>query len=122
MVAMLIVTIAVLAGLAALTSFSPMRWIVYAAWMVPIMELAMLTCGQLAYRYRFREAAPGKFTKLIIQITTVGYEHARVSEIIADIRVCNIKADYQVWVVTEPGQPCDYPLADRVLAEQGACA
>jgi hypothetical protein len=115
MVAMLIVTLAVLAGLAALTSFSPMRWIVYAAWMVPIMELAMLTCGQLAYRYRFREAAPGKFTKLIIQITTVGYEYARVNEIIADIRVRNIKADYQVWVVTEPGQPSDYPLADRVL-------
>jgi hypothetical protein len=111
----LIVTAAVLAALAALARFPPMRWIVYASWMVPIIELGMLTSGQLAYRYRFREAPPGTFKKLIIQITTLGYEYARVSEIIADIRACNIKADYQVWVVTEPGQPCDYPLADRVL-------
>jgi hypothetical protein len=114
-VAGLLVTVGVFAGLAMLIRFSAMRWIVYAAWMVPITELAMLTCGQLAYRYRFREAAPGTFTKLIIQITTIGHEYARVSEIIADIRACNIGADYQVWVVTEPGQPCLYPLADRVL-------
>lgn len=111
----LIVTVVIFEVAAALIRFSPMRCIVYAAWMVPIAELAMLACGQLAHRYRFREAAPGTFTKLIIQITTTGREYAKVSEIIADIRACNIKADYQVWVVTEPGQPCDYPLADRVL-------
>ena len=111
----LLVTVTILAVLVALTRFSPVRWMVYAAWMVPIAELAMLTCGQLAYRYRFREAAPCTFTKLIIQITTTGREYAKVSEIIADIRACNIKADYQVWVVTEPGQPCAYQLADRVL-------
>jgi hypothetical protein len=114
-VAGLIVAMAVFAGFAALTRLSPMRWIVYAAWMAPMIELAMLTCGQLAYRYRFREAPPGAFKELIIQITTIGHEYARVCEIIADIRACHIKADYQVWVVTEPGQPCDYPLADRVL-------
>jgi hypothetical protein len=111
----LIVTVAIFAAVDALIRFSPMRWIVYAAWMMPIIELAMLVCGQIAYRFRFREAAPGAFTKLIIQITTTGREHARVSEIITDIRACIIKADYQVWVVTEPGWPCDYPLADRVL-------
>jgi hypothetical protein len=111
----LVVAVIVFEVVLALTRFSPMRWIVYAAWMVPITELAMLVCGQLAYRYWFREAAPGTFTKLIIQITTTGREFAKVSEIIADIRACNVKADYQVWVVTEPGQPCDYPLADRVL-------
>lgn len=111
----LLAAVAVFAGLAALIRFPAFRWIVYAAWLMPIAELGMLACGQLGYRYRFREAAPGTFTKLIIQITTAGHEHARVCEIIADIRGCNIKADYQVWVVTEPGRPCHYPLADRVL-------
>jgi hypothetical protein len=115
MVTGLIVTSMIYEVVVALIMFRPMRWVVYAAWMMPIIELAMLACGQLAYRHRFREAAPGTFTKLIIQITTTGREHAKVGEIIADIRACTIEADYQVWVVTEPGQPCDYPQADRVL-------
>jgi hypothetical protein len=52
---------------------------------------------------------------LIIQITTAGREHARVTEIIQQIRSYKLPMDYQVWVVTEPGHRDDYPLADRVL-------
>ena len=58
------------------------RWLVYGAWMMPLAELSLLIVGQVAFRYGFREARPGTFRELIIQITTVGREHERVTEII----------------------------------------
>lgn len=91
------------------------RPLVYAAWMTPLAELAMLAAGQTAFRYRFRAAPEGTFTELIVQITTAGREQARVTEIIKQIHDYSLTMDYQVWVVTEPGYPADYPLADRVL-------
>jgi len=96
------------------------RYVIYAAWMLPLGELAMLAAGQLSYRFRFAQAPSGAFTTLIIQITTTGREHARVSEIIAQIRGYGLTMDYQVWVVTEPGHSADYPLADRVLVVPAA--
>src|SRR6266568_4834443 len=88
--------------------------IVYVAWMLPLAELGLLLAGQLHYRYRYREA-PGKFNELIIQITTTGTEPGRVNEIISQIRGYNLKIDYRIWVVTEPGRSTDYPSADHVL-------
>jgi len=93
---------------------SAVRSLVYAAWIMPLAELALLAFGQLNFRYRYREA-PDKFGELIIQITTTGAEYDRVSEIIDEIRDYPLKMDYQIWVVTEPGMPADYPFADRVL-------
>ena len=91
------------------------RWLVYGAWMMPLAELSLLIVGQVAFRYGFREARPGTFRELIIQITTVGREHERVTEIIEQIRSYGLSMHYQVWVVTEPGYRDDYPFADRVL-------
>jgi Glycosyl transferase family group 2 len=83
--------------------------------MMPLAELALLIVGQIYFRRSYREAPPGVFRHLIIQITTAGREQERVSEIIRQIRGYGLTMDYQIWVVTEPGTPTDYPLADRVL-------
>jgi putative flippase GtrA len=95
--------------------YPPMRYLVFVAWMVPLAELALLVTGQVWFRFRYREAPAGKFTRLIIQVTTAGHEHERVSEIITQIRDYRLEMDYQIWVVTEPGSRTDYPLADLVL-------
>lgn len=95
-------------------AYRPAWNLVYVAWMLPVAELALLAAGQLHYRWRYREA-PGKFRELIIQITTTGAEPGRVNEIIAQIRSYHLTMYYQVWVVTEPGRPTYYPLADSVL-------
>jgi glycosyl transferase family 2 len=97
------------------TEWPPARWLVYAAWMMPMLELALLVVGQAWFRWRFRMAPEGKFRHAIIQVTTKGAEYDRVSEIIAQIRSYRLSADYQIWVVLEPGHRTDYPQADRVL-------
>jgi putative flippase GtrA len=92
-----------------------MRYLIYAVWLVPLLELAMLTTGQLFYRFRFRTAPAGKFKHIIIQITTTGREEQRVNEVIGQIRSYSLAMSHEIWVVTEPGQGDRYPLADRVL-------
>ena len=92
----------------------PARYLIYAVWLLPLIELAMLGLGQLHYRWRFREAPPGKYTDLIIQITTSGREQTRVSQIVSQIRGYNLAMNHQIWVVTEPGYANEYPLADLV--------
>jgi hypothetical protein len=92
-----------------------MQYLIYAVWLVPLVELAMLTAGQLYYRFRFRIAPAGKFGHLIVQITTTGREEQRVNEVIGQIRGYDLAISYEIWVVTEPGAGDQYPLADRVL-------
>jgi putative flippase GtrA len=92
-----------------------MRYLIYAVWLVPLLELGMLTTGQLFYRFRFRTAPAGKFEHLIIQITTTGREEQRVNEVIGQIRSYGLAMSHEIWVVTEPGQGDKYPLADRML-------
>jgi hypothetical protein len=92
----------------------PLRFAVYAVWLVPLAELTLLLLGQSKYRFGFR-SAPGKFRLLILQVTTTGREMARVNEIIGTIRDFELTIPYEVWVVTEPGQDDSYPLADRVI-------
>jgi len=95
------------------------HWLVYGAWLMPLAELGLLVTGHLAYRWRFREVPPGTFLHLIIQVTTAGCEHARVNEIIKQIRGYGLAMPHEIWVVTEPGVRTDYPLADRVLVVPG---
>jgi putative flippase GtrA len=92
-----------------------MRYLIYAAWLVPLVELGMLMAGQLFYRFRFRTAPAGKFKHLIIQITTTGREEQRVNEVVRHIRSYRLAMSHEIWVVTEPGEGDQYPLADRVL-------
>jgi hypothetical protein len=97
------------------TEWPPARWLVYAAWMMPLLELALLAVGQAWFRCCFRMAPEGKFRCAIIQVTTKGAEYDRVSEIIAQVRSYRLSMDYQIWVVLEPGHRTEYPQADRVL-------
>ncbi len=92
-----------------------MQYLVYAAWLVPLIELLLLAVGQLYYRRRFRVAPPGKFSGLIIQITTTGREQDRVNEVISQLRGYRLSMPCEIWVVTEPGQDNYYPGADIVL-------
>lgn len=98
-----------------ITRWPTARWLVYTAWMMPLVELGLLVIGQACFRWGFRRAQPGTFRQLIIQITTAGREEDRVNEIIEQIRSYGLSMPYQVWVVTEPGYPNDYSHADRVL-------
>ena len=108
--------LAAVAGvLAVAVLWPPARYAIYTVWMLPLVELALLALGQLHYRYGFRQAEPGKYTEMIIQVTTAGREHARVSQIVSQIRDYELTMRHQVWVVTEPGDSADYPQADVVL-------
>jgi hypothetical protein len=98
-----------------LVGWPGMRYVIYAVWMVPLFELALLVLGQLHFRYRFRTARPGRFRLLIIQVTTTGSEAGRVNEVIGQIRGYGLRMRHEIWVVTEPGQGDRYPRADRVL-------
>lgn len=111
-----ILTVAAMVGAAwAAVRLPAARWLVYAAWMTPLAELVLLGLGQATFRLRFERAPPGTFAQLIIQVTTTGREHARVSEIIEQIRGYGLRMAHEIWVVTEPRFRADYPLADRVL-------
>lgn len=98
-----------------LVGWPGIRYLIYAVWMVPIIELALLAVGHIFYRYRFRVARPGTFRLLIIQVTTTGREQDRVNEVIHQIRGYRLRMPHEIWVVTEPGQDDCYPEADRVL-------
>jgi hypothetical protein len=91
------------------------RAIIYFVWLVPLIELALLTAGQLYYHLRFKRAPRGRFRLLIIQVTTTGNEVKRVNEIIDQIHGYDLRMPYWVWVVTEPGKPAFYRGADRVI-------
>lgn len=102
-------------GIRVTVGWPGMQYLIYAAWLVPLGELAMLAAGQLFYRCRFRAAPPGTFRHLIIQVTTTGKEEDRVNEVIGQIRGYRLRMSHEIWVVTEPGHGDRYPQADRVL-------
>ena len=114
LVALAVASVAVTETDQAVSIFPPVRGLIYAVWLVPLAELAMLVAGQLNYRLGFRRN-PGKFRLLIIQVTTTGREQERVNEIIGQIRSYSLQMPYELWVATEPNQGDSYPLADRVI-------
>lgn len=89
-------------------------WFLLAAFLRPIIEMAILGLGEWWYQARFREDR-AQFARYTIQITTVGREVDRVNEIIAEIRSYPMSMPYQIWVVNEPGNRDSYPQADRVI-------
>jgi hypothetical protein len=88
--------------------------LVYAAWMMPCLELTLMALGAVWYRYRFRENET-RFSGVIFQITTVGREPLRVQEIIDQVRGYRLDMPLAIWVVTEPTDPASYRGADLVL-------
>jgi hypothetical protein len=118
-VGVLIVLVTIAAGVA-IVYLPGARWLEYAALLTPFVELLLLIFGHAQFRWRFRQAPAGKYTLAINQITTIGFEYARVSEIITQIRGFALTMDYEIWVVIEPGHRTDYNLADRVLVVPGS--
>jgi hypothetical protein len=89
-------------------------WILLLAYLRPLFELVLLLVGEWWFHTQYRED-PTKFSRYLIQITSVGRELERVNEIIAEIRSYPMSMAYQIWVVIEPGFSLDYPGADRVV-------
>jgi hypothetical protein len=89
-------------------------WVFLAAFLRPALELLMVATGLWHSHTNFRRA-PYRFTRLIIQITTVGREHARVTELINEVHAMDLSMPFVVWVVLEPGCDSSYPAADEVI-------
>ena len=88
--------------------------LIYAAWMMPCLELALIAVGTTWYRHRFREDATS-FSHVIFQITTAGRESVRVQEIIDQVRNYHLDMPFSIWVVTEPSDRTRYRDADFVF-------
>jgi len=95
------------------------RAAIYAVWLMPLAELALLIAGQLHHWLAFKRTPRGQFRLLIIQITTTGNEARRVNEIIDQIHGYDLRMPYEIWVVTEPwgavNGKAGYPGAGQVL-------
>lgn len=89
-------------------------WFVLVSFLRPLVEIVIVAIGEWWFLTRFREDR-GKFSRYVIQITTVGTEQDRVNEIIAEIRSYPMSMPYEIWVVNEPGRGDAYPSADRVI-------
>lgn len=89
-------------------------WLLLPAYFRPLFEMGLLLFGQWWFQTRFVENR-AKFSRYIIQITSVGREVERVNEIVDEIRSYPMSMPYQIWVVIEPGFSTDYPNADRVV-------
>lgn len=91
-----------------------LQWGLLVFFLTPLVEVLLMALGWTWQKTRFRKA-PGKFTKLIIQITTVGDEHQLVRQTVDTIKGYGLQMDYEIWVVIEPGRSVDYPNATRVI-------
>jgi glycosyl transferase family 2 len=89
-------------------------WLLLVFFLRPAVELLVMATGEWWYHTRFRED-PGRFSRLIVQVTTVGREPDRVNEILAQLRGYALAMPHELWVVTEPGPGQDHPDADRVV-------
>ena len=90
------------------------EWLILSAFIVPLIEFLFGAYGTF-YAQFFYKTSTTRFTKLILQITTVGKEHELVQKTINEIRAYNLDIPYEIWVCIEPGFHTDYTDADRVI-------
>jgi hypothetical protein len=93
---------------------NPFLWLLLLAYFRPLFEMVLLLTGEWWFHTRFQEDR-SKFSRYVIQITSVGKELERVNEIVREIRSYPLSMNYEIWVVIEPGFSTDYPQADRVI-------
>jgi hypothetical protein len=93
---------------------NPFLWLLLLAYFRPLFEMVLLLLGEWWFHTRFQEDR-SKFSRYVIQITSVGKELERVNEIVNEIRSYPLSMDYEIWVVIEPGFSTAYPNADRVI-------
>lgn len=89
-------------------------WLLLVFFLRPAVEIVAIAVGEWWFHTCFRTDRQ-RFSRLIIQITTVGREQDRVNEILWEIHSKHLTMPYETWVVTEPGAGDTYPSADRVL-------
>jgi Glycosyl transferase family group 2 len=89
-------------------------WLLLVFFLRPAVEILVMVTGEWWFHTCFRED-PGRFSRLIVQVTTVGRETDRVNEILAQLRGYALTMPHELWVVTEPGPGQHHPDADRVL-------
>ncbi len=89
-------------------------WILLVFFLRPAIEVLVVAFGEWWFHSRFREN-PARFSRLIIQITTVGREQDRVNEILWEIHSKELSMPYETWVVNEPDVGDLYPSANRVI-------
>lgn len=92
-----------------------LQWVLLFFFMIPLLELVMMAFGALWAQIGYAKAPVGTFTKLIIQVTTVGKEHKLVQRTIDKIRSYGLTMDYEIWVAIEPGFHTDYTDVDKVI-------
>ncbi len=91
-----------------------LQWLLFAFFLIPTVEVLLMILGAAWARWLYLRA-PGKFTHLIIQITSVGREPELVQRTVNELRGYGLPMSYEVWVVIEPGHFIDYENADRVV-------
>jgi hypothetical protein len=91
-----------------------LQWVLLVFFMIPLIEVVLAVSGALWAHFGYAQA-PGKFKKLIIQITTVGKEPELVQRTINKIRSYKVDMCHEIWVVIEPGHYVDYENADEVI-------
>jgi hypothetical protein len=88
--------------------------ILVTAFIVPLVELLIGIYGTVHAQWFFKKN-PARFSRLVIQITTVGREHELVQRTVDTIRKYDLDMSYEIWVCIEPGFHTDYTDADRVI-------
>lgn len=91
-----------------------LQWSLLVFFLIPSVEAIMMVLGAVWAQIGYREA-PEKFTKLIIQVTTVGKEFGLVQRTVNSIRAYDLPMPFEIWVAIEPGHREDYENADRVI-------
>ncbi|MFJ5963025.1 glycosyltransferase family 2 protein [Pseudarthrobacter oxydans] len=91
-----------------------LQWTLLVFFMIPLIEIALGLLGAAWAHFGYLKA-PGKFTDLVIQITSVGEEPDLVQRTINKIRSYELQMHHQIWVVIEPGHYVDYENADEVI-------
>jgi hypothetical protein len=91
-----------------------LQWVLLAFFMIPLVEFAFAILGSIWSKTAYIES-PGKFSRLIIQITTVGKEPELVQRTVDTLRGYKLTMAYEIWVVIEPGMFTEYTSADEVV-------
>jgi hypothetical protein len=90
------------------------QWSLVAFFIIPPIECAFGVIGALCASLGYAQAR-GKFSRLIIQITTVGKEPELVQRTVNKLREYRLTMPHEIWVVIEPGSFIDYQHADEVI-------
>lgn len=91
-----------------------LQWCLLAFFVVPLIEAALAVLGA-AWAHFGYAAAPGKFTHLVIQITSVGKEPELVQRTVNKIRSYHLSMSYEIWVVIEPEHFTGYEQTDETI-------